>query len=445
MTTISDPSAMTPEDQRWLSWFMQQRRFDRLSRKAQTGASLITDFAAGVYEMGYPGQRRGSYELSDLVKYDRSTGGGIINQIGQFEWVSSGVARLTYDPVTLQPLGLLIEEQRTNLLMRSTLEGGTAGTIGSGAVAPTGWSFAAPTPSGDVSYQVTNFCTIGVRFQAVAQRPTIRQTFAAAANLPYCLSGRITALTGSLVIQDVVQYANLPAGATTKWLKNGVAVAGTSPVASGDFVTAVLTVAATAGNADARFGPGGSSNVTCDCTMTMPQLEQASAPSTYIPTTTAQVTRAADMCRVNTLSPWYNPLEGTLVVSAIADAPSPFRLNVASIDDGTAANRIQVRHTGATAGSALAVSGGTIQAGELVSSAGSWPTGTPGKAAFSYKENSFAFSVGGGGVVFDNSGSVPPVTRLVIGGASAGASALNGTISRITYYPRVIDVQQASA
>ena len=119
MTTISDPSAMTPDDPRWLSWFMQQRRFDRLSRKAQTGASLITDFASGVYEMGYPGQRRGSYELSDIVKVSRSTGGGRFNSSGVYEWVGNDVPRLDYGPVTLQPLGILIEEQRTNLLLNS--------------------------------------------------------------------------------------------------------------------------------------------------------------------------------------------------------------------------------------------------------------------------------------------------------------------------------------
>ena len=323
MTTTKDPKAMTTQDPRWLTWYVQQRRFERIKHGGYTAPSLVLSFENEAYQMGAKNTPPDYRSYSDLITFTRASGGGITNAAGQFEWVGNNVPRITYDPVTLKRLGQLIEEQRTNLLLRSTLEGGTAGAIGAGAVAPTGWFFGAPGPAGNLSYPVTSFGTIGVRFQAVAQRPTIRQTFAAAANLTYCLSGRITSLTGSLTIQDVVQYANAPAGAVTTWLKNGVAVANTAPVAVGDFVAAVLTVAATAGNADARFGPGGLTNITCDCTMTMPMVEQATSPGSYIPTTTAQVTRAADVATVNTLSPWYNASAGTWKVRAAGIVGQP--------------------------------------------------------------------------------------------------------------------------
>ena len=394
--------------------------------------------------------------FGDIITFTRASGGGRINSLGQYEWVAANVPRLTHDPVTLQPLGLLIEEQRTNLLLHSenptvAAWAKVSATIGANVAGPAGLpaqrlveaAGAGLSPAISQFATVTSGATVvGMRFVKAGERSFARMQLASSGGTAYAGS-RFNLADGAKVAGDSdvslnsatnvksgsVNYGSgwwllwlsctLPAGAGNASLTTRIVADASSFGYTGDGVSAIY------------IGPA--------------QLEEAGAPGSYIPTTVSQVTRAADLCSVNTLSPWYNSLEGTLVVSAIADAPSPFRLNVASIDDGTAANRIQVRHTGTTAGSALAVSGGTIQAGELVSSAGSWPTGTPGKAAFSYKENSFAFSVGGGGVVFDNSGSVPPVTRLVIGGASAGAYALNGTISSITYYPSVIDVQQASA
>lgn len=40
-------------------------------------------------------------------------------------------------------------------------------------------------------------------------------------------------------------------------------------------------------------------------------------PTSYIPTEASQVTRAADVASVNTLSPWYRADEWTLVVKAV--------------------------------------------------------------------------------------------------------------------------------
>ena len=42
-----------------------------------------------------------------------------INSSGKIEIVNANLPRFDYDPATLAPRGLLIEEQRTNLLLRS--------------------------------------------------------------------------------------------------------------------------------------------------------------------------------------------------------------------------------------------------------------------------------------------------------------------------------------
>ena len=58
--------------------------------------------------------------FGDIITFTRASGGGRFNSSGVYEWVGNDVPRFDYDPVTLQPLGILIEEQRTNLLLRSS-------------------------------------------------------------------------------------------------------------------------------------------------------------------------------------------------------------------------------------------------------------------------------------------------------------------------------------
>lgn len=57
--------------------------------------------------------------FNDLITFSRASGGGRYNAQGKYEWLSNDVPRFDYDPVTNQPRGLLIEEQRTNLLAYS--------------------------------------------------------------------------------------------------------------------------------------------------------------------------------------------------------------------------------------------------------------------------------------------------------------------------------------
>lgn len=310
MTTISDPSAMTPDDPRWLSWFMQQRRFDRLSRKAQTGASLITDFAAGIYEMGYPGQRRGNYELSDLVKYARSTGGGRFNSSGVYEWVGNNVPRLDYDPVTLQPLGLLIEEARTNLIPYSDTSGGL--WTGGGARVPgaaTGLPgvfavgaslvrdanvvtfnyYQALTPVAGTAYTFSIFVRFadGRDVNAEFGQPGTENT----PLNPFAFIANGSALTWSAITKEHVggglwrlSHTLTPSDNLVRgW---GIIIRSTHKAGLPKlFVTGY-------------------------------QIEAGAFPTSYIPTVASQVTRAADVASVNTLSPWYNASKGTFEVSA---------------------------------------------------------------------------------------------------------------------------------
>lgn len=170
---------------------------------------------------------------------------------------------------------------RKNLLLNTPLAGGTAGIVGAGAVAPTGWSFSGPTPNGEITYAATPFGTLGVRFQATAQRPAFGRSVTALANTLYSYHARITALVGSVEIQNAVWAVGFPVDAVRTFWRNGVTVAGNTIVAAGDHVAVIVTMGATAGTFSARFGAGAQTNATCDVTMTMPQVEVSAAPTRY--------------------------------------------------------------------------------------------------------------------------------------------------------------------
>ncbi|MCU0948346.1 MAG: hypothetical protein MUF47_08865 [Porphyrobacter sp.] len=61
--------------------------------------------------------------LSSFWNFARASSATRVNAAGQIELVGNNVARIDHDPVTLQPRGLLIEGQRTNLLLNSLING----------------------------------------------------------------------------------------------------------------------------------------------------------------------------------------------------------------------------------------------------------------------------------------------------------------------------------
>ena len=57
--------------------------------------------------------------LDDRISFTRTSAATYVNSAGNIVSAPAGTPRFDHDPVTLQPRGLLIEEQRTNLLTYS--------------------------------------------------------------------------------------------------------------------------------------------------------------------------------------------------------------------------------------------------------------------------------------------------------------------------------------
>ena len=164
------------------------------------------------------------------------------------------------------------------------------------------------------------------------------------------------------------------------------------------------------------------------------QVEEGAFPTSYIPTTTATVTRSADVASITgaNFSSWYNQTEGTVFAEFM---PRTFSqaCGLLSLDDGTTSERLQTRLNTSGNGTFVVADGGSVQANFGTTASAS--LNTKGKLATSFAANSFKASLNGGSVASDTSGTLPTVTQAVIGNA-VGASIFNGPLSRITFWPK---------
>jgi hypothetical protein len=157
------------------------------------------------------------------------------------------------------------------------------------------------------------------------------------------------------------------------------------------------------------------------------QLEAGAFPTSYIPTTSATVTRAADAASMTgtNFSSWYRTDEGTLF--AENKRPLGSRGSV-SIDDGTNNNRILLSNNIDNSNTLLITLGGS---GQLNASIGTNSQAFD-KFDFAYKTNDIAGSQNGGAVGTYTS-LIPAVNALRLG-------VVNGSpgqcyYKRISYYP----------
>jgi hypothetical protein len=181
----------------------------------------------------------------------------------------------------------------------------------------------------------------------------------------------------------------------------------------------------------------GSLTLTVSGSVTNAQLEAGAFPTSYIPTTSATVTRAADVASITgtNFSSWYKQTEGTVFAEVAASANS-FAC-YAAISNGTLGqNSIFLDNDSSGIMRSIAFSGSSLVA--LLSLGGIGTVGVLNRLSSTYKLNDFAAARNGGTVQTDTSGAVPvSVTQLDIGrNPSAVASGyLSGTIKRLTYWP----------
>ena len=399
--------------------------------------SLLLDFLSG--------------SLDSRITFTRASTATFFNSAGTLTSASNDVARFDYNPATLAPQGLLIEESRTNLLLRSEdfsdaswLKIRATVTVNA-TTAPTGTAVA------DKLVEDTSTNT-HESYQSVAIVANTLHTATFYLKAAERTRAKIWLLNGA-ISSGANASVNLGAGTITAPNLFGTGSSASSSitnVGNGWYrcsIACIVDAASTTARAYIVLeNAAGNDNYTGDGTSGLfvwgAQLEAGAFPTSYIPTTTTALTRAADVASVNTLSPWFNAVEGT-IYSEGGFASAPFLggnrfTGLFAINDGTVNNYIgdglrvlpgfSIRDFAAEI-----YVGGVAQFGQ---DSNNIAENTSAKCAIAYKINdcSSAFSVGPVQVT-DTSATIPTVTQMQLG-VGRGGQIVNGHLRRITYYPR---------
>jgi len=364
-----------------------------------------------------------SYIAEDRATFSGGAGGTRVTSAGLI--AAATTPRINYNPISLAVLGLLIEEQRSNLLLRSS-EFGTTWTLG-GATPASLSANVTLAPDGTVSADRVTGRT--------DNNDRVQQTVAVTASTTYVLSHYAQNNSNSTqskthisfpnsVVTNSEIYPNWSGAAITSITQVGATV-GSYQLEGASFYRVTLRAtsnASDAGTATVRMYPAASQGATVkylDFWGAMLEATTTDYPyaTSYIPTTSAQVTRTADSITVTSsnFTGIHSATAGTIYAEFNLNAASGTR-PIVSLDDGTANERIELYASG-TSLKFKVVDGGVTQCDIAI---GTIAASTFYKVAVAWSANDFAGCLSGGTVQTDTSGTLPTVDRMRIGSDQAG-------------------------
>lgn len=405
-----------------------------------------------------------SYISSTTTFTSRASAGSFTGSNGLVQSAASNVARMQYNPLDLYaPAKLLLEAAATNLITYSEQFDNAAWT----KVNATVTTNAVTSPDGAASADKlvedtansTHFAVCGTL--TVAAGTYTSSIYVKASERARCVlhhrdsvNTNYAAATFDLTAGTVAAPASIVgsgfSGASAKIenVGNGWYRCSITATHDGTISGLRLWVRLHNGTSDTYTGDGTSGLYVWGA-----QLEAGSFATSYIATTSAQVTRAADVSSsaqttrsadavsMPTSSAWFNQNEGTLYTEADVNALGttnkwPW---LSRLDDGSNSNAIGTFIADPVSDQVYVVMrvGGVHQVDQPTT-----VTATPGaliKAAIGYKANDSALSISGSSVISDTDCRVPVVNRLFIGN---GDYPLNGHVKRIAYYPRRISAAE---
>ena len=257
---------------------------------------------------------------SSMTAANITTTSPITNYIPVLMTAPAGVPRLDYNPTTGQALGLLIEESRTNLLTYSgdfsnAAWGKTGVTIGSNSIAPDGSSSAnqlvetAVTNNHLVALPTTLLLNNAYVLSVYVKKGTLSTApnsiqlytnFSSQAFANFDISTGALGTVGSAATASITSVGN-------GWYRCLIRVTVTSVSACNGFILFNNN------NLSASAAPSYLGAVTSDVYIWGAQIEVGSFATSYIPTTSAAVTRTADQASMTgtNFSSWYNIAQGT--------------------------------------------------------------------------------------------------------------------------------------
>ncbi len=400
--------------------FANNRTFNRTGNAVSTPAALLTTVRASA----------GSY-------FDRA---GVLQQ------AANNAPRIDYDPVTLAALGVLAEEQRTNLLLRSAEFGNAAWTTSNSSISSDADVAPDGTTTADRLVENTSNTTHRVQQDVTKAASAITYTYSVFVKG----TGRRLVVNaedpGTGGVYAVFDIAGGQVGvAATAYGSGFVAVGARITSVGGSRYRCEVTLTSNTATTlrcilglDNGTGTGAlSQTYTGDGSAFLSiwgaQLEAGAFTTSYIPTVASQVTRAADAITLATSAFPFSDTAGTIVVAARLN-PAFDTVNVCwNLDDGTINEVISFNVETSTVIQNFIYDGGALQA-NLDPNPGTMIGGVPFKNAMAWALNDIAAVLDGGTVATDASATLPTVTTLRIGKPSTASGWFNGHIKRLSYW-----------
>jgi hypothetical protein len=344
--------------------------------------------------------------LDPRISFTRASGATVVGADSYLKYAGNNIPRFEYS-TTGTCVGFLMEETRTNYLINSITP--VINIYGfpncAGAITPN----YAVAPDGSATAQLLLATGVGTGAQFYTYSTPTASSGTTFSFSFYATSGT---QTGGWTLCTVgVNQTNV--------ISTGVTPAGNGWYRWNMIATTLVTNSVI--GLGVQISPGNSLVVWGG------QIELGGYPTSYIPTASAQVTRAVDSATINgqNFSSWFNPVQGTLLFEGDVLADN-FSWPVA-----LGASRIGFYKSGATLYAKLA---NDSYVGKFEPSIGTTTTGTVFKAAISYQSGNHAAVMNAGIVYTSTSTEIPAkiIDSLKIG---TGDAPYSGHIRRIVFYP----------
>lgn len=388
--------------------------------------------------------------LDSRITFSRNSAASYFNPLGVLAAASSNVARIDHHPLTHQNLGLLIEDSRSNQILRSE------------DISDSYWTKSSVTVTADHTVSPDNTTTADLILEAAttSAHQVVRTDTIDAVTAYHTLSVFIKEsgrTKGSLVVNASNNYFLCDFDLIAK------SVTGASSGTGQHLISEIQEL----DNGWFRISTTGRTGQTAATALILRlndddvnisylgdinngmyawgfQLEQGGSVSSYIKTIGSLVTREADVATLSgaDFSNWFNPSEGTFYwqgsLSSLSSATDQVALTVS---DGSSDEKMMLsaNYKPSLTENKIAkfvVTDNSIDVVNLDSPAALIDVipKQQYKITVCYKLNDFSISLDAYSESTDSLGSLPFVDRLNIGSNQTGAFSLNGHVARLYYW-----------
>jgi len=380
-------------------------------------------------------------QRSSVTAYNATTTTAITNYIPQLLTAPINAPRFDFNPTTGESLGLLIEQSSTNTALYSSLFSnavwvGGLSVSATANIAPDGTQTAnlvtAPTTGSYTFYQAVTATGTAQTYTIYAKKysgNTIANAFilrnsTTSTNLVGCVIDYDTGILTQTVGSGGISSTSVGNG----WWRISLTASSGITVGNNLLIYAGFNGGTYTANTGAYFFGA--------------QLEALAFPTSYIATTTAQVTRASDNASMTgtNFTSWYNPYQGTVYGECTSSSGS----FTDSVLFGGNSNGYQLRLISSIPKTAIRAVVDLITTGTTLSNIAT--TGV--KIAGFYQSGNNAATGNGNTATTSTTNFIinTPPTSVAIGyDALTGGTYLNGRIKKIAYYPLVVTSAQLQA